>query len=72
MDLPKKGEGLGQSANLREGAWQERGSVVFLRVGGGGVDTLMHTVIYIIYTYYIYYFNCYLAVTRRFIMSLGP
>ena len=38
--LPKKG-GLGQFADLRGGAWQERGDVAFER--GEMVDTPMHT-----------------------------
>ena len=39
----KKG-GLRQFADLRGGAWQERGCGVF--EGGGGGDTRMHTMIY--------------------------
>ena len=39
--MPKKGGGgLGQFADFRQGAWQERGCDVF---EGGGVDTPMHT-----------------------------
>ena len=41
-ELPKK-RVLGQFANLRRGAWQEREGVVFLR----GVDKAMHIMRYI-------------------------
>ena len=43
-ELPKKGQGLGQFADLR-GAWRIRGSSF---EGGGGFDSPVHTVLYIL------------------------
>ena len=40
--LPRKGGGLGQFADIRGGAWQERGGGFFQ----GSVDTPMHTMTY--------------------------